>query len=125
MTTLLYVDDEETIGRVVDRYFSRRGDIVLHARSIAEACAILETSDPKVVFIDLYLGPESGYELMNWIEDTRPHLLERVTFVTGELPNDDGPDRSWKALRRPVIQKPFDLSTLAKSVDQAVSRAAT
>ena len=119
MTTLLYVDDEESIGRVVARYFTRRGDVVLLARTIAEATEILEVENPSAVFIDVWLGSESGFELLDWIEDRRPHLAQRVTFVTGELVDTQGPDRTWKALGRPVIQKPFDLSSLARSVDSA------
>lgn len=122
MKTLLYVDDEETIGKVVARYFSRRGDVVLLARTIAEAREILEVENPSAVFIDVWLGSESGFELMDWIEDRRPHLAQRVTFVTGELVDESSPDRTWKALGRPVIQKPFDLARLARSVDSVESR---
>ncbi len=125
MTTLLYVDDEETIGRVVARYFTRRGDVVLLARTIAEATDILEVENPSAVFIDVWLGSESGFELLDWIEDRRPHLAQRVTFVTGELVDTHDPDRTWKALGRPVIQKPFDLSSLARSVDSAELRPGT
>jgi DNA-binding NtrC family response regulator len=125
MKTLLYVDDEETIGRVVSRFFSRRGDVVLLAHNIAEALAILETHEPEVVFIDVWLGTESGFELMLWIEDHLPHLSDRVTFVTGGVADDKSPERIWKTLGRPVIQKPFDLASLAYSVDHAENRTGT
>ena len=40
MTTLLYVDDEEPIGRLISRYFSRRGDTRAPGRiPVAEAQA--------------------------------------------------------------------------------------
>jgi DNA-binding response OmpR family regulator len=125
MKTLLYVDDEETIGRVVARYFTRRGDLALIAHTLAEARTILEREEPDAVFIDVWLGSESGFELLSWIEDARPRLKERVTFVTGELADSDYPGRVWKTLGCPVIQKPFDLSVLAESLDHAESRAGT
>jgi DNA-binding NtrC family response regulator len=125
VTTLLYVDDEETIGRVVARYFTRRGDVVLLARNIAEATDILEVENPSAVFIDVWLGTESGFELLDWIEDRRPHLAQRVTFVTGDLVDEEAPNPSWKALGRPVIQKPFELASLAHTVDSAAPRAGT
>lgn len=125
MKSLLYVDDEETIGRVVSRFFSRRGDVVHLARTVAEAREVLDAHDPDAVFIDLWLGNESGFELMHWIEESRPHLSERVTFVTGSLADDLSPERIWKTLGRPVIQKPFDLSSLAQTVDGAENRAGT
>ena len=124
MTTLLYVDDEVTIGRVVSRFFSRRGDVVLLAHNIAEAQAHLLKQEPDALFIDVWIGAESGFELLSWIDDTFPHLTERVTFVTGEDIGGD-PERLSRTLGRPVIQKPFELSRLAESIDDAARRAQT
>lgn len=125
MKTLLYVDDEEAIGRVVAHFFKRRGDFVFVAHTLAEAREILEVENPSVVFIDVWLGTESGFELLNWIEEEQPHLSERVTFVTGDLADDSSPAGIWKRLGRPVIQKPFELSMLADSLDHADNRAGT
>ena len=113
MPTLLYVDDEVTIGRAVARWFERRGHVVHIARSVEEAKRVLEVHDPDVIFLDVWLGTESGFELLSWIEDTRTHLAERVTFVTGELADPlEGNNHVWKTLGRPVLQKPFDLTQL-------------
>ncbi|MFL5617368.1 MAG: response regulator [Gemmatimonadaceae bacterium] len=113
MPLLLYVDDEETIGRAVARWFERRGHVVHLARSVDEAKRVLLHHSPDAIFIDVWLGTESGFELMSWIEDVRGHLADRVTFVTGELlePTERG-QRVWQTLGRPVIRKPFDLSQL-------------
>ena len=113
MASLLYVDDELTIGRAVSRWFERRGHVVHVARSIADAKQILAEHDPAAIFVDVWLGTESGFELMGWIEDERPELADRVTFVTGELA-DSVDDRHpiWKTLGRPVLQKPFEFAQL-------------
>ncbi|MEO8563005.1 MAG: response regulator [bacterium] len=113
MATLLYVDDEETIGRAVARWFERRGHIVHVARSLAEARQLLESHDPDTLFIDVWLGTDSGFELLAWIEDNRPALAERVVFVTGDLADgDSGQARIWKTLGRPVVRKPFEFAEL-------------
>jgi DNA-binding response OmpR family regulator len=113
MATLLYVDDEETIGRAVGRWFERRGHIVHVARSLAEARDVLESREPDTIFIDVWLGTESGFELLSWIEDTRPALAERVVFVTGDLVDSEATHgRIWKTLGRPVVRKPFDFAQL-------------
>jgi len=113
MATLLYVDDEETIGRAVARWFERRGHVVHQARSLSAARQLIESTDPDTVFIDVWLGTESGFELLAWIDDTRPQLAERVVFVTGELVDaDSGHGRIWKTLGRPVVRKPFDFAQL-------------
>lgn len=117
MATLLYVDDEETIGRVVQRYFSRRGDTVHLAHSLAEARAILATQQPSAVVIDVQLRGESGFELLRWIEERHPELADRVTFVTGDLVDVANAKQGEGAMGRRMIQKPFDLSMLATCLD--------
>ena len=113
MPSLLYVDDEETIGRAVTRWFERRGHEVHVARSIDEAKRVLLVHSPDVIFIDVWLGTESGFELLSWIEDVRAQLADRVTFVTGELADSvRRGDGVYQTLGRPVLQKPFDLSQL-------------
>ena len=113
MASLLYVDDEEIIGRAVSRWFERRGHEVHVARSVEDAKQILAEHEPAAIFLDVWLGRESGFELMGWIEDERPELANRVTFVTGELA-DSHDDRAavWKTLGRPVLQKPFEFAQL-------------
>ena len=114
MATLLYVDDEETIGRAVARWFERRGHVVHVARSLVQAQDMLRDIHPDALFIDVWLGTESGFELMSWIEESRPQLADRVVFVTGELVDSKNVDagRLWQTLGRPVLQKPFDFAQL-------------
>jgi DNA-binding response OmpR family regulator len=113
MASLLYVDDEEIIGRAVSRWFERRGHEVHVARSVEDAKQILAEYEPTAIFLDVWLGKESGFELMGWIEDERPELANRVTFVTGELADThDDHSSVWKALGRPVLQKPFEFAQL-------------
>ena len=123
MTTLLFVDDEEIIGRAVSRLFTMRGDTAFVAHSVDQAEAVLVAHDPHIIFIDVWLGGESGFELMNWIEENRPHLADRVTFVTGDSATGEDPDRVWQRLGRPVIRKPFDFATLIEVVTNAGPRA--
>lgn len=122
MPSLLYVDDEETIGRAVARWFERRGHAVHVARSVDEAKRVLLHYTPDAIFIDVWLGTESGFELMSWIEEVRGHLADRVTFVTGELAESiEGSQRIWQTLGRPVLQKPFDLSQLEAHAHEYVA----
>src|SRR3982751_6205964 len=101
MALLLCVDDEETIGRAVSRWFERRGHEVHLARSVEDAKQVLTEHEPAAIFLDVWLGTESGFELMGWIEDVHPELADRVTFVTGELSDSlDGRQSVWKALGR-------------------------
>lgn len=124
MASMLYVDDEQMIGLAVSRWLKRRGHTVHLAPSIAEAQALLATHEPDVLLIDVWLGSESGFELMSWIEDTRPALARRVTFVTGELADGTDFDRLNRSLGRPVLQKPFDLDQIEQLLRSAEQGAA-
>ncbi|MEO6525226.1 MAG: response regulator [Gemmatimonadaceae bacterium] len=125
MATLLYLDDEETIGRAVARWFERRGYVVHLARNLAQARDMLLDIEPDALFIDVWLGTESGFELMSWIEDNRPHLVERIIFVTGELVDhhNAASGRLWQSLGRPVLQKPFDFAQLEAHLQFAIGPA--
>jgi two-component system response regulator CpxR len=113
MASVLYVDDEETISHAVGRWFERRGHRVHLARSIEDAKQILAEHEPAAIFVDIWLGKESGFDLMAWIENVRPELANRVTFVTGEGTDalEHGP-RGWNTRGRPVLGKPFKLTEL-------------
>lgn len=125
MPTLLYVDDEEALTRFVLRYFEQRGDTVLTASNLSEARELLSTHDPLVIFVDFWIGRESGLELLDWIKANRPHLTDRVTFVTGELINDDNIRRIRAEIGLPFIQKPFEMVALVQAVERAESRVGT
>ncbi|MDB4917224.1 MAG: sigma-54-dependent transcriptional response regulator [Gemmatimonadetes bacterium] len=122
MKTILYVDDEVSLGLVVSRFFERRGDRVHVARSVAEAREVLEREEPTIIFIDMWLGTESGFELMSWIDDTRPHMADTVTFVTGAVVDPNSTEMMFKTLGRPVIRKPFDITRIIEAVDDAEKR---
>ena len=123
MATLLYVDDEEPLGRLVSRYFSRRGDKVLLAHTIAEAQAELASEEPDTILLDVWLGAECGLALVSWLAEHRPHLLRRVTFVTGEQLDRYPVEIGGATIEYPVIHKPFELKFLATYVDDAGNRA--
>ncbi|MDB4914432.1 MAG: hypothetical protein JWM95_2076, partial [Gemmatimonadetes bacterium] len=72
MATLLYVDDEEMIGVVVSRFFAMRGDVVQLAKSGAEARESIARAEPAIIFLDLWLGDETGVDVMTWIQEHRP-----------------------------------------------------
>ena len=124
MATLLYVDDEEVIGMVVSRFFAMRGDVVHVAQTGAQARDTIGRADPSVIFLDVWLGDESGADVMDWIVQHHPHLASRVTFVTGEHPGAAGAP-NLSRFGRPIIRKPFDLTSLSAVIDAAENRAGT
>lgn len=122
MATVLYVDDEDSIRRALRSWLVRRGHVVFTAGSADEARAILESQTVDGVFIDIWLGQESGFDLFEWIDMNQPHVAENAVFVTGDIIRDRDVERSLTALERPVLTKPFDLGELEHVVQGWVKK---
>ena len=118
MATVMYVDDEAALRRVVGRWFEKRGTGVLLAESAAEARRLLREHDVAGVFIDVWLGEETGFDLFAWIAEHRPQLKDRVVFITGDVAPGVAPGTELQALGRAVIAKPFELEDLEGYVTQ-------
>jgi DNA-binding NtrC family response regulator len=116
VATVLYVDDEDAIRRALRSWLMRRGHVVLTAGSGDEARSILESHSVDGVFIDIWLGQESGFDLFEWIDMHRPEVAEHAVFVTGDIVRDPEVERSLAALERPVLVKPFELGELERIV---------
>ena len=113
MSTVLYVDDEEAIRRALTSWLTRRGHTVFTAGSSKEAVSILEDhADVDAMFIDIWLGHESGFDLFEWVDMNRPRLVDRTAFVTGAIVRDSDVERSLAAFARPILTKPFELAEL-------------
>ena len=112
MATVLYVDDEQAIGRALSSWLTRRGHRVFTAASIAEAKSVLESHPIDGAFIDVRLGAESGLDLFAWIRANHPLVAEHTAFVTGDIIPDPAIQRTMEQHARPVLVKPFELSEL-------------
>jgi DNA-binding NtrC family response regulator len=116
LATVLYVDDEEAIRRALRSWLVRRGHTVFTAGSSDEARAVLSAHDVDGVFIDIWLGEESGFDLFEWIDMNRPRVAGNAVFVTGDIIREGDVERSLAALERPVLTKPFELGELERIV---------
>ena len=117
MATVLYVDDEDAIRRALSAWLTRRGHTVFTAGSSSEARAVLESQNVDAMFIDIWLGHDSGFDLFEWVDMNRPALVEHTAFVTGAIVRDSEIERSIAAFGRPVLVKPFELAELERMIN--------
>ena len=118
MATVMYVDDEPALRRVVRRWFEKRGITILVAESAADARQQMRQHDVAGLFIDVWLGEETGFELYAWIAEHRPQLKDRVVFITGDVAPSVAPGADLQALGCAVIAKPFELSDLQAYINR-------
>jgi len=68
--TVLVVDDDATTRDVIVRYLEREGFEALEAEDGGRARAVIETSEPNLVILDLMLPGIDGLSVMRWIRSS-------------------------------------------------------
>jgi two-component system cell cycle sensor histidine kinase/response regulator CckA len=119
--TILVVEDEEMIRRLVVRLLTARGYDVLAAPNGFEALEILERTDVSVdlLFVDVVMPGMRGPEFVRRARELDPSL--RVLFTTGyELKPVDGESRGPD----PVLYKPYTADQLLPRLRELLDRAA-
>jgi DNA-binding response OmpR family regulator len=116
--TVLVVDDETAIRRVVRRALERNGAEVLEAEGGETALALLQCDDADqvdLVITDLMMPGIGGLALAEVLSVFRPELP--VLAMSGNPPAPS-PDR-----RLPLLLKPFTLPELLVAIRLVQSRA--
>ena len=115
-TTVLVVDDDDSMRLLCRVNLELEGHRVLEARSIEAAQELLAREAVKVVLLDVHVGPDDGRTLLKELRATRPEIA--VAFLTGtadieELARVDADG---------VLGKPFTLTDLSSLVKRLVAR---
>jgi two-component system, cell cycle sensor histidine kinase and response regulator CckA len=100
--TILLVEDEDTIRRLVDDVLSRSGYTVLVAPAAPEAIALLRANDVDLLLTDVVMPGMSGPDLARVATAERPKL--RVLFTSGYT---NEPDELLADNDAGFIGKPF------------------
>ena len=113
MPIVLYVDDDPAVRMVVRRQLEHCGLQVFTAEGVREAKERIERQAPDGLFIDIWLGDGTAFELHAWLQEHHPVLARRVVFVSGDVPGDPG-GRTPTALGCPVLGKPLDVPAMVR-----------
>jgi DNA-binding response OmpR family regulator len=107
-STVLVVDDEAGLRRVVERMLARQGYRVLTAGSAETAYEMLASEEADALLLDIHLPTMSGLALYLAIVHRWPALEGRIAIMTGDAEAEDV--RTWLEHHRcTVIRKPFNL----------------
>jgi two-component system NtrC family sensor kinase len=113
---VLVVDDEAPIRLALVRFFSRRGWAVDESGDVRGAFARLLDAEAAgapydLVLSDLRMPNVSGVALHDWVARTRPAMLPRLVFATGDLASPESAAFVHRT-RCQVLEKPFDPDAL-------------
>ncbi|HEX4562717.1 MAG TPA: response regulator [Gemmatimonadales bacterium] len=107
-TTVLVVDDEAPLRRVLERALSRLGYRVIGAGSAESALDLLATERPHAILLDIHLPTMSGLAFYVAAMARWPELEGCVAVMTGD--GESTEVLEWIARNScPLISKPFNL----------------
>jgi CheY-like chemotaxis protein len=91
------------------------GHEVTAAYNGAEALALLQTREFDLILSDVRMPAVGGPTFFEILQTTRPDLLPRVVFVTGDTVSKSTQEFLRRA-GRPMLPKPFDPERLRELV---------
>src|SRR5437899_3202554 len=112
--TILIVDDDEVLGRVLSRVLAQRGDKVLHAANVAQALELAKERKPNLCLLDLCLPDGDGMDLACELRSLLPDT-PLVLITAYPLRLRDYPEEAGGFVR--VLTKPLDLAELRQVVE--------
>jgi len=115
--SVLVIDDEAHIRRVIELKFKNQGYRVITATNGEEGLELIKAQEPDVVITDIMMPKLDGKSLcerVNELKKERPFLTIVMTCRISPTEKD------WiDQLQDTVfVEKPFSLSTILKCVDQ-------
>jgi CheY-like chemotaxis protein len=120
-TRVLVVDDDPAVLRAFRRVLQAEHEIVT-ARDGSEALGIvLGGARVDAIICDIGMPKLDGPAFFSELFELRPHLMARVVFCTGGVPNEKT-QRFLERLQAPLLLKPVAAVDLQRAVDLVRSR---
>jgi two-component system nitrogen regulation response regulator GlnG len=120
MSTLLVVDDEESVRYSFRRVLQGEGVQVVTAASAAEGLAAVEKHNPDVIVLDIQLPDRSGIDLFKEIHAREPK--RPVVFITAHGTTETAIE-AMKGGAFDYLVKPVDLERLSQILGRAFEAA--
>jgi CheY-like chemotaxis protein len=113
---VLILDDERSIGMLLEKWLRTSGYAPTVASSGAEAVELVRETPFDAVLCDHRMAGMAGTEVFDAIVAIRPELERRFVFMSGDVLN---PDLQGFVERRGVglLAKPFDLDTVRRTLE--------
>jgi DNA-binding response OmpR family regulator len=113
--TVLIVEDDPELQRVMTEHVARMDVRVLTASHYAAALAHLESSTPDLACVDIGLPTESGYELCEYIRGPLGLSLLPI-MVTSEFGSPEDMAYAEEAGANAFLVKPFSMPHLGANI---------
>jgi len=119
--SVLIVDDDQPVARVLERFFVREGHRVELAYTGAEALALLERTRFELCLVDKNLPDASGVAIAQTARERCPDAV--IILLTGYA--SAGSAAELIGVADEYLTKPFELELLRETVETLLLRRAT
>ncbi|HET9594499.1 MAG TPA: response regulator, partial [Anaeromyxobacteraceae bacterium] len=120
---ILLVDDDRALLSSFSRALERRFEVAV-ADGVEPALARLAAEPFDAVLCDVMMPDGGGERVYRTLQASAPAMAGRVVFVTGGTTTASA-RRFLDEQPQPVLEKPLDLSTLARAVERLCSEGAS
>ena len=118
--SILVVDDEESIQRLLGSILELDGHRVDTARNGREALKRIERQHYDMIITDIKMPDMDGRELYQRLLELDRNLAERTVFITGDTVSPD--TRTFlDQVDNPCLAKPFRVRDVRETIDQILS----
>jgi len=117
LVSLLVVDDDDALVRMLTEAAETRGYQVASATSLPEADAALNRDHFDVALVDLKLGAESGLDVIRHIKEQTPDAEIVVMSASTSLASAI---QSYELSAFAFVQKPFNIGQLFATIERAL-----
>ncbi len=117
MSTVLIVDDSQTVRQMLSELLQDSGLQVIEATNGLEAKEKMQAKQPDLVITDLIMPEMNGYDLCRWIK--RDPAMQNIPVLICSTKSEEF-DRYWgmKQGADAYITKPFHPVEMLKTVKQ-------
>jgi DNA-binding response OmpR family regulator len=119
--TILLVDDEDALRRVMRDLLARDGYEVVEARTGVEALDQVDRHAPDVVVLDLNLPGMDGYSVLAELR-SRPATRDIPVIVLTAKGDEDNEVRVFELGADDFLSKPFRAKALTKRLEVILAR---
>jgi CheY-like chemotaxis protein len=120
MSTVLVVEDELNVRKLVAVNLISRGYVVLEARDVQQAMEQLRTTTPDLMVLDIKLPDMTGWDLLARIAADATHLSRFPVVVMTASLMEAQIDLDRYPLVVEVLIKPFSAVKLITAVERAL-----
>jgi len=121
--TILYVEDNPDNRMLVRRVLLSEDYSLMEAKNAGEALAILKTSQPDLILMDINMPDMDGYTLTTQIKAMTGFERVPILAITANVMRGDR-EKTLEAGCDGYIQKPIDIDQLTREIEKFLPRSA-